>query len=564
MDQNKPTTTPTAPTAPAVDKTNPNAGNNANAPGTWANDTKAGDAAMAANIRQPMTNVSNDPTAPFAADPLNAGISRTDATTESPDLLNMEAGGTGTLIVGGILVQTDYNADLSGRERIDIYDKMRKSDATVRLGLSAVKHPLLSAGWYIKPGAGEDDTGEKKTFVEEELFQNPNFSFTQFLRQALLFCDFGNSIFEKVFRVRADGKRGWKKFAPRLPKTIYKYTMEDGVTPGVTQYLPTGGTVEIPQWKLLTFILDIEGSNYEGQSLLRAAYQHWYYKDLYYRIDSIASERQGMGVPIISVPNQALEKDKAKAQEIARNMRVNQEAYVNLPAGFKFEYVDTHATTLKNVEAMVLHHDRQILKAFLAQFLDMGSGQSAGTKGLSDDQSELFLVAEQYFAKIIQEGMNLAIREVVALNYSGLKQDEYPTLEYGSIGQIDFLKLAQALGQLTTAGVVVPDGDLERYVRVAMSLPEAMDPELMDEDDLQRRKVMQQPTMVDENGAPVIAPGTPQPPKNDPKKKGSVPTNKMGKVVNNERQQRAYTFAEDLLSMKAEVEAAIELKEHAS
>lgn len=529
-----------------MDKATPKqTSNNANAAGTWPT-PKTDDVTL--DVTDPMqSQVSDDPKAPFAADPLNAGVPRQIASGDSNDteddqpstVLELELGGSGTIIIGGILSEADYNPDLAGRERVRIYDQMRKGDATVRLGLQAVKKPLLSASWYVKPGKAEEkmDNPEKKTFIQEELFNNPNFSWTQTLNQILLFCDYGNSIFEKVWRLRVDGKIGWKKFAPRLPQTIWRYTLEDGVTPGITQVLPTGGNIQIPQWKLMMFINELEGSNYEGISLLRAAYKPWFYKDTLYKIDAIASERQGMGVPIIKVPPQANPKDKARAKVIAKNMRVNEQSYIDLPIGFSVEYIDTKAKELKNVQAMVLHHDRQILKAFLAHFLDMGAS-SAGTKNLSDDQSELFLVSLKYMAKLIQEQMNLAIRELIDLNFTGTQENEYPTLEIGGIGQVDFAQLSLALGQMVTAGVIVPDEQLEKYTRQTMDLPEPMELDDQTSEDQQRRKI----------GFPPVAPDA----GNDPTKK-KTQNGKPQRMVNTE----AFSFAEDILSLKEQIEQEI-------
>lgn len=514
---------------------------NSNAPGTWPTQQ---DPNIESNLSAVSENIGNDPKAPYAADPMNGGISTQsaikDAANGSDDepntVLELELGGTGTILVHGILSESDYNNDLTGPKRIEIYDQMRKGDATVRLGLVAVKQPLLSAGWYIKPG--EDGTEDDKfmTLAKEELMQNPNFSWTQTLRQILLFCDYGNSFFEKVFRERVDGKIGWKKFAARLPKTVWRYTLQDGITPGVTQLLPTGGVVEIPQWKLMMFVNELEGSNYEGISLLRAAYKHWFYKDLYYKIDSIASERQGMGVPIIKVPPQATPQDKKKAQTIAKNMRVNEQSYIDLPMGFSVEYIDTKAKELKNVTDMVLHHDRQILKAFLAQFLDMGSGSSAGTKSLSDDQSELFLVSLKYIAKIVQDQMNIAIRELIDLNFGKQQPGIYPTLEVGGIGQVDFAQLSQALQQMAAAGVIVPDAQLEKYVRQTMDLPEPMEQKTQDPEDQQRRKI----------GFPPVMPGLD---KGMPPGKGK-PAQRM---VNGER----FSFGENLLNLQTDLHEAL-------
>lgn len=559
-------------TTPQQHTEKPIVGDNSNAPGTYPAGTSS--ARVLPNLASnPIAQRNSaDPKAPLAADPLNGGIPRSDATEAPSSVVELELGGTGTILVGGILTEADYNPEMSGRRRIEIYDKMRKSDATVRLGLSAVKYPLLAADWYIKPGQGEDENGEKTLFVKQELFNNPNFRFIQFFKEALTFCDFGASHFEKVFRKRMDGKFGWKHFGARGAKTIYRYTMNDGVTPGLTQILPTGGVGEIPDWKLLSFILDQEGSNYEGVSLLRAAHMHWYYKDLYYRIDAIASERQGIGVPIIRVPSQATPKDKAKAKEIARNMRVNQEAYVDLPTGFTFEYVDTKSQTLKQVNEMVLHHDRQILKAFISHFLDMGNGNS-GARDLSKDQSDLYYLGEWYLAQIFQGPMNLAIRELVALNWSGLKQEEYPTLEHGYIGSADFTGMAEAVSKYTSAGIILPDDTLERHVRKGMHLPEAEDVNEMDDEQKARRKIgMPQPDpfaleAAKQGMAPdgkIMKKAGDGKEKPDPKKDKLPVSKQSGKIINEEQAEAMQQFMTNVYAFSEAIGEAIQEKQHAA
>src|SRR6476620_4668895 len=100
--------------------------------------------------------------------------------------ITTEYGGTGTTIVGGFLSNQDYNPDFTGTRRINLFDEMRLSDATVRAGLNMVKLPILSADWYIK---GEHE--ESREFIEKQLLKNPNFTWTAFLRQALTMCDNG-------------------------------------------------------------------------------------------------------------------------------------------------------------------------------------------------------------------------------------------------------------------------------------------------------------------------------------------------------------------------------------
>ncbi len=252
-------------------------------------------------------------TPPRTTSPTGLNVAEPDQVTGVPQSatevaqkdITTEVGGTGTTIISGFLANQDYNPEFTGTRRINTYDEMRLSDATVRAGLNMVKLPILSADWYIRDPSGDSELGEVADFANRQLFKNPNFSFTAFLRQALTMCDNGNAIFEKVFETLSGGKIGWKRLAPRMSKTIYRWTLSDGKSPGVYQILPTGKTAEIPRWKLLYFINEQEGSNYEGISLLRAAHKPWYYKNMLYKIDSIAAEKQGMGMVKLTVPNQA-------------------------------------------------------------------------------------------------------------------------------------------------------------------------------------------------------------------------------------------------------------------
>jgi hypothetical protein len=384
-----------------------------------------------------------------------------------------EIGGTGTIIVGGIISMADYNPDLTGTKRIAIFDQMRLGDASVRAALLAVKLPILAANWYIEPASDSAQDTEIADFVEDCLFNQMELSWNDFLRQCLMHLDYGSAVFEKVFKLNETGQIIWQKFAPRLSKTIYRWRLQDGITKGVTQILPTGGLREIPDWKILMFVNEQEGENYEGISLLRPAYKHWYMKDKYYQTDAIATERQGVGVPIVTIPPSANATDRAKIEELLQNMRTNEASYIEVPMGWTVGMMDMKAGTnvIKSVKDMILHHDREITKSVLAQFLELG-GTNSGSFALSANQSELFLLSLQAVSKHIQEVINEgAIKELVDLNYN---VTEYPKLEVGRIGTVDFEKISTALYRLALGGLIKADQPLEEYIRNMMELPEAV------------------------------------------------------------------------------------------
>jgi hypothetical protein len=382
-----------------------------------------------------------------------------------------EFGGTGTVMVGGILSSVDYNMDLTGTQRVDIYDQMRKGDATVRAALLAVKLPILSAPWFIQAADESDEAKKIAEFVEDQLMNRMDITWTDWLRHCLNYLDYGSMVFEKIYRLNDDKTIGFEKFAPRLTKTIYRWRMPDNKTEGITQILPTGGIRGIPKWKIMLFVNEQEGDNYEGISILRPAYKSWYMKDALYKIDGIATERQGLGIPYVKIPPNASDQDRASVEELMRNIRANEQANITVPMGWEIGFMDMHATDIKNGKDMILHHDRQITKSVLAQFLELGGTNSAGAKAVADPMMELFLSSELAVTHKIKEVVNSGpIKDLVELNFGVQKKN--PTLEHGDITNINLTELAAAVTSFAGAGMLTATPKIEQYLREALKLPE--------------------------------------------------------------------------------------------
>lgn len=383
------------------------------------------------------------------------------------NITKVEYGKSGTYIIGGIISQVDPNPKLDGRHGVKIFDKMRKTDASVRASLKAMKLPILGANWYVEAASEDGKDKEVAEFVRWCLFDRMEMSFRDFLRQALTMLDFGFSVFEKVFDVDG-GKIVWKKFAPRLQHTIISWETEGGEK-GITQMLPTGERISIPMEKLLIFTNEKEGDNWYGVSEIRSAYQPYFSKDLLYRIDSVAHERQGVGIPYVKIPQNAEPQEEAEAERLVQNMYANEQAYIKLKEGWEFGFIDMKGGGTRQQTPSILHHDRQIAKNVLAQFLDLGAG-GTGSFALSKDQSSLFLLSLEATAQQIAEIVTkYAIRQLVDFNFS---VDRYPTLRVNKIGQKNYQQLMSAVSQGIQIGVIRPDKKLEKYLRDVMELPD--------------------------------------------------------------------------------------------
>lgn len=391
--------------------------------------------------------------------------------------LSEEIGSPGTSIYHGFIAQ-DYNPNFRGQKAIKIYEEMRNQDATVAAVLKAIKLPILQAEWQVESGDAQDETqNEIADFVRRNL-EKLEGGFTQFLRESMGYLDFGFYYFEKVYQVK-DGMIVIKKLAPRLPSAHSLWRTSDPEVPGVTQFLPTVPegkkdfkiNPEIPMSKLVLFTNNKEGDNWEGVSVLRTAYKHWYMKDALYRIATIKLER-GAGILKITLPDGATPTDRTNARELGENFKVNEQAYIVVPGKeWNVELMTAGIADQSGASAETInHHNREITLNILAQFLDLGSG-STGSYALSKDQTDFFGLSlraiADYMAGVLNDQL---IKELVDLNFG--EQKEYPKFVFSKIGENDYTELSATLEKLVSTGLIKVDPQLKVWVHKQFGLPE--------------------------------------------------------------------------------------------
>lgn len=396
-----------------------------------------------------------------------------------------EVGSTGTSIFGGILQQQDYNADLQGDKLYDVYDRMRKADGQVKAGLSVVKLPLMRADWTIIPGSDSPRDEEIAEFVETDL-KNMKLSWGSFLRQALLYLDYGNMTFEKVWEIRDDSKIHLRKLAPRLPRTIMEYRVDKrGGLTGIRQQAFSDGftsDVIIPVEKLLVFVNEQEGADFRGTSMLRAAYKHWHLKEGLYLVDVIAKEKRGVGVDVATLSENASEEDQNNSEAALQSIHAHDKMWLTEIEGkFKYRIEGIGGGGVLDALGSIEHHDLRILRSILAEFLAMGAG-SEGSLAMHKDKSSFFVMALKGVAVNILDTVNKhLIPQWVDYNWPGV--EVYPQLTHSRLETRDVLQMAEAVSQLVASGVLTPDRGVEDEFRSIMELPEL--PE--DEGKLRRR-----------------------------------------------------------------------------
>ena len=397
-----------------------------------------------------------------------------------------ELGESGTENYHGFITQ-DYNNKFHGSKAIAIYDEMRSSDATVNAVLKALKLPILSTPWSIESADVEDQAANDQAELVRDTFERLEGGFKNHLREALASLDFGFYYFEKVYTLRA-GRVVLQKLAPRIPTAHYKWETSDPNIPGVMQMLPMTAspgkttTPSIPFTKLVLYTNEKEGDNFEGRSILRTAYKHWFLKNMLYKLDGIKHER-GAGILVIGLPEGSSDEDKTDAENMGKNFKVNEQAYIIKPSKeWEVEMLTAGIESQSGpLMESVRHHDRMILQNILAQFLDLGSGKT-GSFSLSKDQSSFFTLALRAIAEQIEEVVNdQIIKQLIDFNWG--KQEMYPVFRFQQVGDVDYTEMSEVLERLMNAGLVKKDPELMSWVTKTFGLPERTPEDFEDEED---------------------------------------------------------------------------------
>lgn len=432
-----------------------------------------------------------------------------DKVTEDKKNLYAEFGATGYYTFSGQF-QTEYQTQLSGGKAFEVYEKMLRGSSIVKAMFKAVWLPLISAEWEVKPPIENDkqlaDITER---VKQNLFYGLNVSWSQLLYNILLHLPYGFYPFELVWKNPAEEKPGenelqiqLKKLAPRHPKTIKKwYKDENGGLQELEQwtYVDKGGstsylTIKIPIDKLILFVNEQDGDNYEGVSILRPGFRHWYMNDKLYTIASIGAEKFAVGTPIItfdpdywsSLSDDEQTNQLTLADDIIKNYRVHEYAGVKVPPGMNFSVIPGNFN-YASIENFILHNDIKICQSVLASFLTLGE-KAIGSYALSKDQSDFFLMSLKAVGKNICDTINThLIPKMVNYNYDNITQ--YPKLSF-TLENFDINNLITSIRNAVLGKILTPSKGIEEEIRRLLSLP------AIEADELIQPGPIQQPVSI--------------------------------------------------------------------
>lgn len=434
-----------------------------------------------------------------------------DPTPKESIALERERGASGTEMFSGDVVNfNDYNPAMRGAEFFNNVDMMRKADGSVKCASLLIKLPLLRTTCQIVPQKDDEEDAQNILIAETTHAKilgpmSMGDTWQQTLRHILLMFDFGFSTFEKVWEIDEDGMLHYSRLAVRLPKTIEGFKVNSDGTPSyiLQNYQKPGAAktvlrIPCPTYGAI-FSWDREGDNYFGQSIYRAMYKHWWYKEAMYHIDALRLDRWGVGIPKAMIKSGYGIKpgEETKAKNILANMRSNTQSWILHPEEIEFGLLSPagQGGALGLMDS-VNHHDTMIFRSVLTQFISAGN-QAFGNYGSVKNYSDLFLYSEQAAANFIEEEFSKQIiRPFVDFNFDmslpNGKTRPYPRLRFADVQKVDIKELAEALSRLTSGKIITPDDDLESMVRKLGGWPKIQEGFSRKENDLTPGKIFEQ------------------------------------------------------------------------
>jgi hypothetical protein len=368
---------------------------------------------------------------------------------------------------------------------IKIYDQMVANDSTVDVSLRTAKTSINGATFYVEPYSDSQDDQDIAEFVCYNILDGTNEPWAQTLEKVLRMFEYGISIFEPVYyngfwapkRTGSNARKYTmlKKLAYRPAATIKEFIYDDNGGPaGVKQNAIRANnqteeiTLDIDN--IVVFAFDSNGGPFNGRSLLRKAYKHWYYKDYLYKIDAIQKERHSLGVPHISLEQGFTQVEVDAAWAMVQNLRANEQSGAVTPPGVTFEFAQLHHTAV-NVMPSIEHHDVRILLNTLTQFLIMGligtggGGRSTGATG-QDTLAKSNRALSDYICAVYNM---FVIPKLVGYNF---KTTNYPKMQVKRLGETKDLQMwASAWANLSAQGIITPTWQTENFAREELDAP---------------------------------------------------------------------------------------------
>lgn len=398
----------------------------------------------------------------------------------------IEIGATGLNYYDG-RISEETMRKLKGQQGIKTYKEMADNDPTIGAVLFAIDKLLRNVPWKVTPVDDSPEAVEVADFYTS-CMDDMEHSWGEFIQEALSMLPFGFAPHEMVFKVRDDGKIGWKKLPIRSQDTLEKWEIDDnGNVTGMVQTLPNGifSNKTIPIEKLLLFRTESRKNNPQGKSILRNCFRPWYFKKRIEEIEGIGIERDLAGLPVAQVPPSLLSADASPEEKAVLNavkkmitsIRRDEQEGVVFPLAYdengkeiyKLSLLSTGGTRQFDTSKIIDRYDKRIAMTVLADFIFLGQSR-VGSFALSSDKTDMFALAIGAWLGSIADTINRHGVPVLG-QLNGIPKNLWPKFTPGDIEKEDVSKFCDNIYKLVGVGALIPDQDVQEKIRELLGLP---------------------------------------------------------------------------------------------
>lgn len=399
-----------------------------------------------------------------------------------------EMGSLGLRTFSGV-TQDELKAELNWPRSINTFRDMSYHSA-VNAPLTLFENIISKATWTYKPPADATEEEKEQAKIINQMMQDMEQPWSEFIRDVLSSNVFGFSVHEKVFRKRYkangslydDGIIGWKKLPIRVQESISKFIFsEDGnEIIGVQQNLSAindiynrfskrSNLINIPRSKFLLFRTGKHRGDPFGKSPLRDAYLAWRFLTALEELEATGVAKDLNGLPVLMLPAQYLAADappevqaiRQYYEGVMRNLQMNEQSAVILPQVidpeskqpmFKLDLLSVDGKKNFDISKIKEYYKNLIFTSLFADVLQMGQS-STGSFALGSIKNSLSgAYAERLIANIAEVLQNDLIKQTYILN--GWNESRIGKFDFDGIEPADLDTFSSAIMRMGASGYV--------------------------------------------------------------------------------------------------------------
>lgn len=386
----------------------------------------------------------------------------------------------------------EYLAELQGREGSTRYRQMSKGDPIIGMILRVHKNPIRSATWNIPyPADASDEEKFVIDMIKNHLFGESGTEFDVLLGKIMSMLEYGFSAFEQYYHPEEiDGNMYlMPMIEQRMQTSIERIRIDERI---VDQITIKKGLAQIPFENMVFFVLNQQGDDMRGESLLRNAHRAWKAKKTYQEWLGIGIQRSVSGIPSMTVPKgiTADNPNYINSELLLKNICQHENAYMIIEEGYTFT-VHESKFNADPVQKAIDGCNTEMALSVLSQFVMLGQMGNTGAFALSRDQSDFFLDGLQYIVDLIAGGLNAyVIRPWLKINFGDAIDPGRVILSGQNLNKKAGIELSQVLQNLKNAGFIRPTVNDEIQLRSNLDMPE------LTEDEIEAHKTAPEPAPV--------------------------------------------------------------------